>query len=119
MTAHRQSSIPELRTSLSARMLRGRNGHRIRSALVRRLPLRRHARDRMAPSQRCIPEQLVRIVIQFGRAQDVGLGVRLSLRGVRRPAAVAEALWKAALPVVVPLDEYGFVPTVFRDRSVR
>jgi len=72
----------------------------------------------MVPGQRCIPERLVRVVIQFGRARDVGLGVRLSLRGVRRPEAVPEGLWKAALPIVVPLDEFGFVPTVFRDRSV-
>jgi len=115
----RAPSVPELRFPLSARLLHGGTGRRLRSALARRLPVTRHARHRMSRAQRCIPADLIRIVIRHGRAQDVARGVRLSLRGAHRPSEIPEARWRAATSIVVPLDEFGFVPTVFREGGRR
>ena len=112
-------SVPEIRGPLRARLLVGANGHRIRRALTERMPLRRHARDRMSRRQRCIPAELVRIVLLYGRAQETARGIRLSLCGVDRPANITPARWEAASWLVVPLDEQGFIPTVYRDRVVR
>ena len=107
-------SVPRLTRPLEARLLHGPAGHRLREQLAQHLPLTCHARDRMGRSQRCITEELVRVVLRYGRAIDVARGVRLALAGVARPSTVSTGHWSAASALVVPVDEFGFIPTVFR-----
>ncbi len=107
-------SLPDPRRPLEARMFRGRCGFRLRTALAQTLPLSRHALRRMSREGRAIPAELVRLVIRHGRVWDEGYGVRISLEGAPRPGTVPEGIWEAALPIVVPIDERGRIPTVFR-----
>jgi len=112
---HSLFSIPHLSAPVDARSFRGRRGSELRSALAERLPLRRHAQRRISRRGRLIPRELVRLVIRHGAPQQRACGVRLRLRGVPRPAGVSAHLWAAALPVVVPVDGFGWIPTVFRE----
>lgn len=109
-------ALPTMGSTLDARSFRGAAGFALRAALARRLPLRRHARRRISRKGRAIPRRLVRLVIRHGVAEQRASGVRLRLRGGHRPCHVPAPLWNAARLLVVPIDEFGFIPTVFRER---
>lgn len=113
-TAPSPTTDPRTRHPLDARMFFGRSGRALRAALAVELPLSLHARRRLSRGERAIPAELVQLVIRYGRASDQAFGVRLSLDGAAPPTGVSKNLWQAALPVIVPIDEHGRIPIVFR-----
>lgn len=73
--------------------------------------LTQHARDRA--TQRGIRLEAAELVLRFGRWILGERGYHYSLEGVRRARCVAPELWNEALRVVVVVDHYGNIPTIY------
>ena len=79
--------------------------------------LTRHARERAA--ERGIPLEVVGIILLHGIPIRDERGDRYSLQGVRRPSTIPRGLWRQALGVIVPVDPYGWIPTLIKDSGAR
>jgi hypothetical protein len=75
--------------------------------------LTRHARDRA--TERGIRLEAAEIVLRFGRWILGERGYHYSLEGVRRARTVAPGLWNEARRVVVVVDHYGNIPTIYAE----
>jgi urease gamma subunit len=75
--------------------------------------LTQHARERAA--QRGIRLEAAEIVLRFGRWILGERGYHYSLEGVRRTRTVAPDLWNEARRVVVVVDAYDNIPTIYSD----
>ncbi|MBN1210863.1 MAG: DUF4258 domain-containing protein [Myxococcaceae bacterium] len=73
--------------------------------------LTQHARERA--SERGIRLEAAEIVLRFGRWILGARGYHYSLEGVRRARTVAPELWSEARRVIVVVDHYGNIPTIY------
>ncbi len=75
--------------------------------------LTQHARERAA--ERGIRLEAVEIVLRFGRWILGERGYHYSLEGVRRNRTVPSGLWNEARQVMVVVDHYGNIPTIYSE----